>query len=120
MKGILVERDNKLYVMTELAMNDEPILLKLYYPLAYTSTAYEFKMTYGEQRIGKTLTYNRIRGSYQDEDGLWYPLLVGDKTNPEFTERSIIKCPKTRKLIETRYMCGRWEKCTKRDGWIPA
>lgn len=35
------------------------------------------------------------------------------------TDQPIV-CPKVRKGIETRYYCGRWEKYSKRDGWIGA
>lgn len=31
-----------------------------------------------------------------------------------------IPCPKVRKGIDTRYYCGRWEKYSKREGWIAA
>jgi hypothetical protein len=31
-----------------------------------------------------------------------------------------IECPKVRKGIETRYHLGRWEKYSKREGWVRA
>ena len=47
-------------------------------------------------------------------------LYISKTAYAEISERVPIPPPKVRKGIEVRYHNSRWEKCTKREGWIPA
>lgn len=61
--------------------------------------------------------------SYRDRD-TWQAYAQGDylivHSAHEGTpmDATPIDCPKVRKGTETRYYCGRWEKYSKREGWI--
>lgn len=47
-------------------------------------------------------------------------LLISSAHDGTPMEDTPIVCPKVRKGTDTRYYCGRWEKYSKREGWIRA
>lgn len=116
-RDVLVEHNNLLYVMSEDTNYSRPILVRSYRRVRYEGTASRFKRDYGEDRIGQSLTWSRVREAYQDESKLFYDLPQGGKTRPEFTEETPFECPKVRRGIETRYRDGRWQKLLK-SGWV--
>ena len=112
--GTLQERGRKLYVVHESPRYDEPILLRLWYPLDFTIV--HGMMDVWRPLIGQKLHGTATPGAYVGEkDGCRYCLPQGGQTKPEFSEEEAIPPPKRCK--RTRYQYGHWEKYTKAHGW---
>ena len=108
----LRERDRWLYIVHEMPMYDEPILVRSWYPIKFRIAPSDMDMW--QSSIGQELReWNN--GMYVGmKDGRKYQLPEGGQTKAEFTEREPIPRPRGKTL---RYQYGRWERYTQARGW---
>jgi hypothetical protein len=122
MKATIQYHDKVWYVVSEYAIFSEPKIRRL-----------GWKVTSGErlgalnpdEHNGNEL-YRHDTGSYTVLSRNGYTgfdrisVRVAPDAQADFVEEEVFDCPKVRKNVETRYHDGRWQKYSKREGWIAA
>ena len=117
--GIIVRTPDAYYVESSYPEYSEPIMRTLRWKVTGARPA---NGNYGpapqlEDNIGAEVTHSPGRGFLLYRNGA-YTLLETEENASVST--APIPCPKVRAGIATRYYSGRWQKCSKRDGWVSA
>lgn len=115
----LDKREGKLYVRYEFTVSTRPLRRRLWWPIgSWAGDPRTYDRTPIDELIGKPL---RDCFTFKDQfrGGGWiFILRDGATTQPEFAEAEPVPPPKTKLPVEWRF--GRWEKLTKKKGWVPA
>ena len=113
MSGFLEYKDGWLCVVDSDTLSSEPIRMTRYWPIAQGSK-YDF-----EHLIGLWARQDLCCHTYSvpGAGGLTLCLKDGGKTRPLVVEETAIPKPRGKQV---RWNWGKWEKYTKRGGWVPA
>ena len=114
----LVKRDDgMLYIRDSFRLSDRPAEKVMYWPIERRAC------DIAEDLIGMPLTLSRdweFLYSIRQHGMTRFEYRLGGDKQASHVEEAEIPAPKVRKGIETRWNRERWEKYSKREGWIPA
>ncbi len=118
MRKYLGEWKGELCVVEEDTLMRDPVLMVLYWPTGIRVS--DFKQSYGEELIGRSVRYTGTGGLYSIEGAsrLQVRLVHGGQTTPVHVEKHKIPPPKVRAGMEIRYDDGGWQKYLKTKGWV--
>lgn len=113
-------RDRTWFIVSEYSISSEPKIRRLWW-----------KITHGERVCALNPDEHDGNNLHRHDTGSYTVLSRNGYTGydrisvrcmpnaeADIVEEEDFECPKTRKGIDTRYQYGRWEKYSKRDGWI--
>ena len=116
---LVARPDGFAYVRWGYALDNEPAMRWLYFPLGVKAAT--VKYDYGRELPLPLVHLGE--GIYREkpEPGrLTFRLAQGGSTKSAVEETEPVPAPKVRKGTETRWHGGRWEKYSKREGWVIA
>lgn len=114
-------RDGWLCVEEDAVDSSQPQLVRYWWPVR------RYVAHFDEHLLGLPAESGSWCGRWVAREGTglcsrYYDLELpeGGKTKCLHYEIVPVPCPKVRRGLETRWRRGRWEKCLKREGWVPA
>jgi len=118
MQGVLREREGALYVVYETTKDSEPQRVRMWWLVQQTRGN---QYSANRPEAGDKATANgdsHSWGCYREGCGSTGSVSFPGNQQAAFVETEDVPQPKVRKGIEIRWYQGRWQKYTKREGWI--
>lgn len=115
MTGTIQRHNGQLVIEYQYPATDKPVLIGVRWAVVDATRTGPFAPML---EAGLSVSYRQADRwqAYAQGD---YLLVSSAHEGTPMADQPIV-CPKVRKGIETRYYCGRWEKYSKREGWIAA